>query len=197
MAHSQERGRTPSIEVGDSLMTAALDLIEEAGPDGMTVRAVAARAGVAPMGVYSRFGGKPGLVEAVFVHGFRDLHEAVSEARGSDARSRLHRGCMAYREYAIAHPHLYGLMFREMKALELSEESVGAAVACFQVLADRVVDAMEAGVLAADDPTDVAQRIWNGLHGGVELEIAGISFTDDAEATFSAMIDTMLRGLAA
>lgn len=197
MAHSQERGRTPSIEVGDSLMAAALDLIEETGPDGMTVRAVAARAGVAPMGVYSRFGGKPGLVEAVFVHGFHDLHEAVSEARGPDARSRLHRGCMAYREYAMTHPHLYGLMFREMKALELSEESVGAAVACFQVLADRVADAMEAGVLAPDDPTDVAQRIWNGLHGGVELEIAGISFTDDAEATFSAMIDTMLRGLAA
>jgi AcrR family transcriptional regulator len=197
MARAQERSRTPSTEVGDSLMTAALDLLEEAGPDGMTVRAVATRAGVAPMGVYSRFGGKPGLVEAVFVHGFHELHEAVSGARGADARSRLHRGCMAYREYAIAHPHLYGLMFRQMKELDLSEESINAAVACFQVLADRVADAMEAGALVADDSTEVAQRIWNGMHGGVELEIAGIAFTDDAEATFSAMIETMLRGLEA
>lgn len=197
MARAQDRTRTPSTEVGDSLMAAALDLIEETGAEGLTVRGVAARAGVAPMGVYSRFGGKAGLIEAVFVHGFGELHEAVSTARGRDARARLHRGCMAYRAYAVAHPHLYGLMFRQMKELDLSEESLNAAVACFQVLADRVADAMEAGVLAPDDPTDVAQRMWNGLHGGVELEIAGILFSEDPEATFSAMLETMLRGLAA
>ena len=46
----------------DSLLSAALSLLEEGGSDAITVREVATRAGVAPMGVYSldfAFGTEP------------------------------------------------------------------------------------------------------------------------------------------
>ena len=49
---TQARTRTRSADVTDSLLDAALDLLEEGGAHGVTVRAVATRAGVAPMGVY-------------------------------------------------------------------------------------------------------------------------------------------------
>lgn len=176
-------------------MAAAHELVEEVGADGLTVREVATRAGVAPMGVYSRFGGKDGLTEALFVDGFTQLREGLSVASGPDALARLHAGCMAYREFALAHPHLYDLMFRRMKALELSEEAIGTAIASFDLLRQRVRDAMDAGLLADGDDTEVAQQIWNGLHGGVLLEVAGVVFASDAQECYSAMVDTLIAGL--
>ena len=45
------RNRTPSADVTDSLLEAALGLLAEGGMDAITIRAVAQRADVAPMGV--------------------------------------------------------------------------------------------------------------------------------------------------
>jgi AcrR family transcriptional regulator len=193
---TQARTRTRSADVSDSLLDAALDLLEEGGTHAVTVRAVATRAGVAPMGVYSRFGNKDGLLEALFVQGFDGLHAAITEARGSDARARLREGCLAYRRYALAHPHLYELMFRQMLELELSAESLERAEQTFSELVSRVADAMSAGLLAEGDEVDVAQQVWNGMHGAVSLELAGVTFSADPERTYARMIDTLLAGLA-
>ena len=59
------RVRTPSLAVTDSLIEAALSILEEEGIAALTVRSVASKAGVAPMGVYSRFGSKDGLLQAL------------------------------------------------------------------------------------------------------------------------------------
>lgn len=195
VTRAQPRTRTPSADVTESLLEAALGLLEEGGSDAITVREVAARAGVAPMGVYSRFGGKDGLLEAVFVHGFAELQSTITSARGADARSRLRHGCLAYRRFGVENPHLYELMFRQMLELELSAESLEQAERSFGHLVERVEDAAAAGQLRADDAVDVAQQFWNALHGGVSLEIAGVTFSSDPERTFAAMIDTMIAGL--
>lgn len=179
----------------ETLVGAALALLAEGGSDSVTVREVAARAGVAPMGVYTRFGGKDGLLEALFVNGFTRLQESITAARGTDARSRLRNGCLAYRRFAVENPHLYELMFRQMLELELSAESLEQAERSLGQLVERVEDAAGAGFISADDPVDVAQRLWNALHGGVSLEIAGVTFSSDPERTFAAMLDTMLDGL--
>ena len=200
MAHAQARThtrtRTPSADVTRSLLGAAGELLERDGQDAITVRAVAAKAGVAPNGVYSRFGGKDGLLEALFVQGFQDLHAVINQARGSDARSRLFLGCMAYRAFAVAHPNRYELMFRQMKELELGPDALEQAERAFAQLVGRVEDAQAAGAVRAGNPVEIAQLIWNALHGGVSLESIGVSFSADPEANFAAMIEALLVGLA-
>ena len=79
--------------------------------------------------------------------------------------------------------------------LELTAESLEQAERSFGQLVERVEDATSAGLIEADDPVDVAQQIWNALHGGVSLEIAGVTFSSDPERTFASMIDTLLVGL--
>jgi AcrR family transcriptional regulator len=195
-AQLPSRTRTASADVTDSLLQSALALLGEGGTEAITVRAVAAHAGVAPMGVYSRFGGKDGLLEALFVWGFDALHQAISAARGPDALSRLRRGCGAYRDFALGHPHLYQLMFQQMLELELSDEALERAAATFGELVSRVADAMESGQLASTDDVEVAQQIWSAMHGSASLELAGIGFTGDAEQTFEGMLDALVRGLA-
>ena len=195
IVNPETRTRTASVVVTDSLLAAALALLEEGDLPALTVRAVATRAGVAPMGVYSRFDSKDGLLEALFVHGFSNLQAAVQTHPEAHALDRLRTGCLAYRSFATAHPHLYHLMFEQMRALDLSQEALGVARASFMTLTDRVHSAMAAGELAEGDSTEVAQQIWSAMHGAVSLEIAGVHFAADRETSFEDMLDALFRGL--
>ena len=177
-------------------MQAALALLEETGLASLTVRTVATHAGVAPMGVYSRFGSKDGLLEALFITGFQGLHEAIEPPPATSPCALLVAGCLGYRRYAIEHPQLYHLMFEQMMALDLSPEALDVAQGTFAVLATRVQAAMDSGELAPQNNVEVAQQIWSAMHGAVSLEIAGVHFAADRERNYTAMIDALLRGLA-
>ncbi|GGV31282.1 hypothetical protein GCM10010182_63390 [Actinomadura cremea] len=64
------RGRTSALAVREALLRAARELLDERGPSGLAIRDIAARAGVAPMGVYNRFGSKDGILNALLEQGF-------------------------------------------------------------------------------------------------------------------------------
>src|ERR1700759_2832477 len=81
------RGRTPSADVERELLTAAEAVLVRQGPGGLTVRAVAAEAGIAPMGVYNRLGGKDGLVDALLIRGFDRLRASCEAAINDTAES--------------------------------------------------------------------------------------------------------------
>src|ERR1017187_9683849 len=85
------RPRTPSAEIERELVSAAEAVLVRDGPGAVTVRAVAAEAGIAPMGVYNRLGGKDGLVDALLIWGFDRLRAAVA-GRGEPARLVRLRG---------------------------------------------------------------------------------------------------------
>ena len=194
-ARKAVRARTASTEIGDSLTVAALSLLESEGLAALTVRSVATHAGVAPMGVYSRFGSKAGLLEALFVHGFVKLQSAIDRAQERDALQRLRTGCLHYREFAIAHPQLYHLMFEQMMNLELSPDALDVARGTFTTLVDLVATAMQAGQLDDGDPVEVAQQLWSAMHGAVSLEIADVHFAVDRQTNFESLIGSLLRGL--
>lgn len=61
-------GRPRSTEADDAIAHAALALLAEAGFEGVTVEAVAQRAGVARTTVYRRYPGKPELLVSVLAH---------------------------------------------------------------------------------------------------------------------------------
>jgi len=61
-------GRPRSTEADEAIAHAALTLLAESGFEGVTVEAVALRAGVAKSTVYRRFPGKPELLVTVLQH---------------------------------------------------------------------------------------------------------------------------------
>ena len=61
-----------------ALLTSAAEILETEGPDGLSVRRIAAAAGVAPMGVYNHFESKFGIIEALFIQGFERLGAAMA-----------------------------------------------------------------------------------------------------------------------
>jgi AcrR family transcriptional regulator len=191
------RSRTPSADVERELLIAAEAVLVRDGPGGLTVRAVAAEAGIAPMGVYSRLGGKDGLVDALLIKGFDRLRAAVEAGREPDLLARLRACGQRYRQFALANPHFYAIMFEEPHRHEHeNEEVMEHARASFGALVRLVELAAAAGVIAAPDPVEAAQQIWSGVHGAVALELKGLLLTPDPEATYTAFVDTIIRGLA-
>jgi len=188
------RSRTPSADVERELLSAAEEVLVRDGPSGLTVRAVAARAGIAPMGVYNRLGGKDGLVEALLIKGFDRLRATLESGNEPDMLVRLRNSGLRYREFALANPHFYAIMFEQAK--NESAEVVEHAAACFGALVTNVELAAAAGQIVAPDPLEAAQQIWSAVHGAVALELRGLVCTPDPEATYSATIDTIIRGLA-
>jgi AcrR family transcriptional regulator len=197
-AAAGRRPRTPSADIGRELVSAAEAVLVRDGPGGVTVRAVAAEAGIAPMGVYNRLGGKDGLVDALLIRGFDRLRAAVAGRGEPDLLERLRASGMRYREFALANRHFYAIMFEaaiphDSRSPEVAEH----AAASFDALVRIVETAAAAARIIAPDPREVAQQIWAAVHGAVALELKDLVLTPDPEATYRALVETMLRGLAA
>jgi AcrR family transcriptional regulator len=190
----RRRSRTPSGDVPRELLDAAEQVLVKDGMAGLTVRAVAAAAGVAPMSVYNQFGGKGGLLTALLLQGFDRLRAAIDVDDGQVARNRLRRCCLRYREFALANPNLYRILFEEaVPHADNWAEVEQHAAACFAVLTRNVELAAAAGTLDAADTRETAQQIWSGLHGAVALELKGFVQTPDPAVTYQAFLDTIVR----
>jgi AcrR family transcriptional regulator len=194
------RGRTPSADVERELLAAAEAVLVRDGPAGLTVRAVAAEAGIAPMGVYNRLGGKDGLVDALLIRGFDRLRASLEEAMAAPGepamRGRFISCGLAYRRFALANPHFYAIMFENAAHPNSSPAFAEHAVAAFTTLVHNVELAAAAGVIKAPNPRMTAQQIWSAVHGAVTLELKGLIQIPDPAAAFQAMVATLLRGLA-
>ena len=64
---------TPNGDLRERFIAAGLRLLDEHGAAELTVRRVAEQARSSTMGIYSQFGGRPGLLEAIYRHGFEQL----------------------------------------------------------------------------------------------------------------------------
>jgi AcrR family transcriptional regulator len=188
--------RTRTSDVRPALVDAAVEVLESDGVSGLTVRAVAAAAGVAPMGVYNHLGGKPGLLVAVLIRGFDGLRDAITVREPMPYLLRLRAAGHGYRRFARSRPVTYGLMFGPSQGPHDPELEVHAEAA-FQALVDLVVLGQAGGDLLADDSYDVALRIWATVHGAVSLEIAGSAKIVDADQTYERVLDLIERGLSA
>jgi AcrR family transcriptional regulator len=189
-------GRTPSLAVEQALVDAAERVLVREGLTGLTVRAVAAEAGVAPMGVYNRFGNKDGLVAAVLARGFEGLRAATASADDPDPVLRLLACGRDYRRFALENPQHYGAMFGAgFASAAPTPELVDRADAAFRSLVDRVRYAMDRGVLRHGDPVGTAQLIWSSVHGAVSLELAGMGQTADPAASYEELLQMTVDGL--
>ena len=200
-APSARRGRTPSADVERELLAAAEAVLVREGPGGLTVRAVAAEAGIAPMGVYNRLGGKDGLVDALLIKGFDRLRAAVeapmNDTAQPDVRARFLSSGLSYRRFALDNPHFYSIMFEDPVLHEHDNPEVEEhAKAAFGALVRIVELSAAAGVIAALDPVEVAQQIWSSLHGAVSLELRGLVLAPDPQYTYQLLLTTLIRGLA-
>ena len=183
-----------------ALLDAASAILAEDGPDGLTVRLIAARAGCSTMLVYSRLGGKQGVVEALWIEGFQRLAAQIqSEPPTGDPLVDLGRCGAQYRTFALENRTYYAVMFdRAVPDFEPSAEAGLVGSATLDVLATQVQRAIDAGAFAPGDARQVAACLWAANHGVVSLELTDSGPPDiDWPQCHARVIDAVISGLAA
>src|SRR3954469_17409290 len=153
----------------ETLLDAALRLLVERGPGALRIRDVATAAEQSTMGVYTHFGSKQGLLEELYLHGFRRLENQLNSVPSEDqGREELLAFAHAYRRFALDNEALYGLMFeRATPDFVPSDASRLAALTTFEMLSTRVADWRPDLINPAAD----AHLVWATMHGLVSIEL--------------------------
>jgi AcrR family transcriptional regulator len=189
----------PLDEQGQALLDAASHLLASEGAAALTVRRIAADAGCSTMGVYSRFGNKDGVVDHLYMEGFRRLIDAMAAVGATDdPLGDLRRCGRAYRRNAIDNATYYLVMFaRAVPGFVPSDEARLVSYDSFERLVDRVRRCQEARAYVDGDPHAMAEVIWGAIHGHVMLELVGMQATkDDPEQRYEHMLELIDRGFA-
>ena len=171
------------------LLHAAVEILNEDGPDALQTRKIAGAAGTSTMAVYTHFGGMPALIAAVAEEGLRQFDAAMTTTPTSDPVADLIATGIAYRRYAIERPHMYRLMFGSTSAhginapahdlLTLTVAEINDHYPSFAHVVRGVHRSMLAGRIAAGSSSDdatvvaIAAQFWSSIHGFVMLELAG------------------------
>lgn len=174
------------------------------GASGLSLRAVAREMGMVSSAIYRYFPSRDDLLTALIIDGYNAIGEAVENAEAAcpreDHTGRWLAVCHAVRDWALAHPHEYALLYGSpVPGYQAPMDTVAAAVRDTTVYGRIVSDAHRAGALNPPDicpppppsfgedaarvrgvipdvPDDVIARaliVWTGLFGWVNFELFG------------------------
>src|SRR5918999_706771 len=94
----------------DDILDAALDLLDEGGPNAASVRGIAARVGVAPNAVYTYFPDKAAVVKGLVERLLGEVDHDVFADRSQPWRQRVESLALELRRRLSAHPAAVPLM---------------------------------------------------------------------------------------
>ncbi|HTI33025.1 MAG TPA: TetR/AcrR family transcriptional regulator [Miltoncostaea sp.] len=139
------------------LVAAGRELLEEGGPEALSMRRLADRVGIRAPSIYKHLSDKEELEAALVADGLREFAEAC-EAAVDGADDPLTALAGAYREFGRAHPHLYRLI----NDRPLPRDRLPSG------LEDRAAAPL---LLAVGGDPDRARATWAFAHGMVMLEL--------------------------
>ncbi|HET9610957.1 MAG TPA: TetR/AcrR family transcriptional regulator [Acidimicrobiales bacterium] len=169
----------------ERLLQAARDVAASEGLEGLTLRAIARRAGVSHGAPLRHFPTLAALLAAVAADGFARLIAAVdaalaeadevAAARGDrlGARQRLAAAGHAYVRFALADPGVFTVTFRPERVDVTDAGYQHHGMASFRQLVDLVEAAQAEGWQAGERPEVLAAAVWAHVHGVAELTLHG------------------------
>ncbi len=161
-------------ELRAAILSAAARRLAADGLRGLSVRAIAADVGASTKVIYSHYGGKPGIIAALYADGFERLADVMNEAAGGSGKPsvRLHEIAKAYRSFAIAAPNMYELIYgpRVRELLPTPDDRADAS-RLQRIVAGVFEDGQDQGVFRNSDAGGQSRNFWAVLHGTVSLEL--------------------------
>jgi AcrR family transcriptional regulator len=140
------------------IVAAGRRLLEEQGPEALSMRNVAAEIGIRAPSLYEHVADKRALENAIVAAGLEEQGAAMTAAMAG-ADDPLTAAAGAWRTWALDHPHVYRLI--NARDLDRDVPEVGEA----ERLAGEPIRALTGGDLAS------ARVIWAFAHGMTMLEL--------------------------
>lgn len=198
------RPREHNEETRGALRAAAERIVAEEGYGALSVRAVADGAGTTTRAVYSVFGSKDGLVDALAQTAFEFLFTTIEQMRETEdpVADLVAVGVHAFRPLAVDHPALYRIAFqRVIPHLRAGPELTAARQRAFAQLRAKLERLQSAGFLGdtpIEDATVAFEAVMEGL---ANAELRGgtlpILPRSDEERAWRTALETVIRGFAA
>jgi AcrR family transcriptional regulator len=162
-------------ELRAKLLDVANQLLLTIGPESLSMRRIATEAGCSTTVIYTMFGSKEGLAEALYLEGFERFRRRLEAVPAHpDSLERLTALGTAYREAALAEPGYYSLMFeRAIPGFTPSERARTLARAALNIFDRVIADCISAGQLIPTQPRRIADVLWSAAQGAISLERAG------------------------
>lgn len=173
---AKTKGRHHHGALRQALLDAVAEIVREAGPEAVTLRECARRAGVSHSAAAPHFGDKRGLLTAFAAEGEQRLAQAMqTELASLPARAgpkrRLAATGRGYMAFARGNPAHFRLMFRTDLIDRTDPAWQAAAGTAFAILS-----ATMTALVPAAEPRARRARIalaWAGVHGFCTLRAEG------------------------
>ncbi|MAM60891.1 TetR-like C-terminal domain-containing protein [Maritimibacter sp. UBA3975] len=173
-----------------ALVEAGVALVHRDGPDALSIRKVAAAAGVSHAAPAHHFPSLLHLRTAIVAEGYRrftaSMETAIAEAPNTPRDAAL-GACLGYLRFARANSGLFDMMFGTTDCIHDDPDLRETADASYAVLAR--ISAPFAGA----DPVDTELAIWSMIHGFASLAISGNGMHDapDLEELFLRIFEAL------
>jgi AcrR family transcriptional regulator len=157
----------------ERILLAAEQLLDGAGPGGLSMREVARRVGVTHQAPYHHFGDRETILAELVTRGLQELASRLAMANegladGKPLEAAIASG-EAYVGYALDHPGLFRVMFRP----DLCDASRFVKVEQAGEQAYRQLAHMVATLYATSETDTLAQVYWAQVHGLAVLLLDG------------------------
>lgn len=154
-------------DLKSTLLAYALEQMEGAGLDGLSMREMAKAVGVSHTAAYRHFADKQALLDAMAEQGFEALRqasrEAVAAAQGSP--DRLLASGLAYVQFGRQHPRQLAHMFGAAARATAPPGLRAVAADLFNDLQTLVAEGQQDGSFRTGDPRALAHACWAMVHG--------------------------------
>jgi AcrR family transcriptional regulator len=171
------RGRFREMMRAD-ILNAGLEILREGGFTALSMRALAEAVGVRAPTLYDYFANKEEVLNELFLEGVKEIRQHFQPAMESSqpGAARIVGLGLAYRDFAIANPVLFQLVFGRIDSSYVpGEEQMQAGHDLYLLLRDEVERAVQLGEFEAADIDILSMTIWSAVHGITTLELAGFS----------------------
>jgi AcrR family transcriptional regulator len=118
----------------NALLEEAMRIVERDGPEAVSLRELAAAAGVSAAAPYKHFADRSAVLAAIALKGYQDMEEQLRKfASARSSRKNLREALLSFVQFADERPGLFQLMYVPPRGLELSAPEVKAAeLKCYE-----------------------------------------------------------------
>ncbi|NOU85555.1 TetR family transcriptional regulator [Paenibacillus sp. LMG 31460] len=181
------------------VVDAAATLLQEEGPEAVTVRKVAQKMDCSTKIIYSLFVNKEGLAQQLYLEGCKLLaNEFERTPQAADPAQHLLNLGETFWQFGQRYSSYYKLMFGGAFAdFKPDEESMHGTVTAMRQLLTVVSNAQERGLIPGQyDTESVVSIVWASLHGVIHLYMGGhLGDVQSAYAVYKQTLSLISRSL--
>ncbi|WP_145409064.1 TetR/AcrR family transcriptional regulator [Paenibacillus xylanexedens] len=183
-----------------NIVHAAASLLQEHGPEAVTVRRVAERMECSTKIIYNLFGKKEGLAKHLYMEGCTLLSQTFENVLPQASFDIYFRDLThAYWNFGIQQSSFYQLMFGgSFSEFKPDAESMQGTATALKQISELTQTAIKQGLIQEKDPLLAVRLIWAPLHGVIHLYLGGHIESEEAakklyDHTVTMIMNTLIK----